>query len=142
MKIREDLPIYSIGVTAELLSVHPRTLRIYEEEGLIKPSRRGNRRLFSNNDLKWIGCLRELIHEKGISIPGVKRLLDVVPCWQIKGCPEEVVQNCSAYVRHAKPCWEFVRRTCRRGAEHCEGCCFYNTEVQNGELDEPPYIQG
>jgi len=42
--IRNDLPVYPIGVASRLLNVHPRTLRIYEDEGLIKPERAGDRR--------------------------------------------------------------------------------------------------
>jgi MerR family transcriptional regulator/heat shock protein HspR len=42
--IRSDVPIYPIGVAARLLNVHPRTLRIYEQEGLVQPKMVGNRR--------------------------------------------------------------------------------------------------
>lgn len=123
--MNDDKPIYPIGVTAELLNLHPRTLRLYEKGGLIKPFRRGNRRLFSNNDLKWVRCLRELIHKEGISIAGIKRLLDLVPCWEIKGCPEETRRNCSAYRHHPKPCWELVSRTCINRADRCQTCEVY-----------------
>lgn len=129
----KDKPVYPIGVTAELLDVHPRTLRTYEEEGLIKPSRRGNRRFFSNNDLKWIRCIRDLIHKEGISIPGVKRLLDLVPCWQIKGCPEEVRQDCSASSSRSKPCWELVRRSCPIGTERCRECHVHLEAMKKGK---------
>jgi len=59
--------VYPIGIVAELLNIHPRTLRIYEREGLIKPARRSGKRFFSNNDLKWLKCLRKLIHEDGFT---------------------------------------------------------------------------
>jgi len=101
--IKKDLPIYPIGVAAKLLGVHPRTLRIYEAEGLIIPAREGNRRLYSANDLTWIGCLRKLIHEEGVSIPGVKKLLRYAPCHEITGCPEEVHCTCDAVVDRAIP---------------------------------------
>ncbi len=101
--LRPDLPIYPIGVAARLLDVHPRTLRIYEEEGLINPSHRGARRLFSPNDIKWIGCLRSMIHDQGISIPGIKRLLALAPCWEIADCPAAVHEECAARVDRAAP---------------------------------------
>lgn len=101
--LRPDMAIYPIGVAAKLLDVHPRTLRIYEEEGLIKPDHRGARRLFSPNDIKWIFCLRSMIHDQGISIPGLKRLLALAPCWEIAECPPEVVENCEAKVDLAPP---------------------------------------
>lgn len=101
--LRPDLPIYPIGVAARLLNVHPRTLRIYEAEGLIKPAHRGSRRMFSPNDIKWIECLRAMIHDQGISIPGLKKLLTLIPCWEIKNCPEDVCENCTARVDWSVP---------------------------------------
>jgi MerR family transcriptional regulator/heat shock protein HspR len=101
--IKRELPIYPIGVAAKLLDVHPRTLRIYEDEGLIKPARVGNRRLYSANDLTWIGCLRRLIHDEGISIPGIKKLLRYATCYEIADCPHETQCTCDAVVDRAIP---------------------------------------
>lgn len=101
--LRKDLPIYPIGVAAKLLDVHPRTLRIYEDEGLIKPAREGNRRLYSTNDITWVGCLRRLIHDEGISIPGIKKLLRYATCYEITDCPEAIHCNCDAVVDRAVP---------------------------------------
>ncbi|WP_205623630.1 MerR family transcriptional regulator [Desulfogranum japonicum] len=101
--VRSDVPIYPIGVAAKLLNVHPRTLRIYEKEGLIEPAQQGNRRMFSADDIQWISCIRRFIHEDGISIPGLKKLLEFVPCWEISDCPEDVHQCCGAKVDKAVP---------------------------------------
>lgn len=120
MQVNENLPAYPMGVAANLLNVHPRTLRIYEAEGLIKPHRQGGKRFFSQRDLAWIQCLRKLIHEENISIEGVKRLLEVVPCWKIKGCTEETRQNCLAIKGIQKKCWEFATKSCEKSCKHCE----------------------
>lgn len=101
--MRPDVPLYPIGVAARLLNVHPRTLRIYEAEGLIQPALVGSRRMFSDNDIKWISCLRSLIHEDGISIPGLKKLLSFAPCWEISDCPSDVCESCEAKVDRAAP---------------------------------------
>lgn len=101
--LRPDLPIYPIGVAAKLLDVHPRTLRIYEAEGLIDPTHKGTRRMFSLNDIKWISCLRSMIHDQGISIPGLKRLLALAPCWEIADCPSDVCGVCESSVDKAEP---------------------------------------
>ncbi len=101
--ITADTPVYSIGVAAQLLSVHPRTLRIYEDEGLIKPARNGNRRIFSQNNITWISCIRKMIHDEGISIPGIKKLLRYAPCWEITDCPREVCESCTAQIDVAVP---------------------------------------
>jgi len=101
--ITADTPVYSIGVAAQLLNVHPRTLRIYEDEGLIKPARNGNRRIFSQNNITWISCIRKMIHDEGISIPGIKKLLRYAPCWEITDCPREVCESCTAQIDVAVP---------------------------------------
>ena len=106
------LPVYPIGVAARMLGVHPRTLRIYEAEGLLKPRYMGARRLYSHNDIQWITCLRSMIHDEGISIPGIKKLLEHVPCWKIIDCPRDVREQCSAKVEGisdmAAPCTDRV----------------------------------
>lgn len=101
--IKKDAPIYPISVAAKLLDVHPRTLRLYEDAELIKPERKGNRRLYSANDITWIGCLRKMIHTDGISIPGIKKLLRYATCYEIAECPDEVHCNCDAVVDKAIP---------------------------------------
>lgn len=101
--LKSDLPVYPIGVAAKLLDIHPRTLRIYEDEGLIKPERVGNRRLYSGNDITWVGCLRKLIHDDGISIPGIKKLLHFATCYEIADCPDEINCTCDAVVDRAIP---------------------------------------
>ena len=98
-----NTPVYPIGVAARLLGIHPRTLRIYETEGLIRPAHIGSRRLFSDNDIHWIKCLRSFIHNEGISIPGLKKLLTLVPCWEVAGCPPEVHVSCESRVDRAVP---------------------------------------
>ena len=95
--ISQDEPIFTIGMAAKILEVHQRTLRNYEESGLIRPARRGKWRYYSMRDIKWIECLREMIHSHGISIKAVKKLLAYTPCWNIIDCPFEKRQRCSAF---------------------------------------------
>lgn len=101
--IKKDSPVYPISVAAKLLDVHPRTLRIYEDADLIKPERKGNRRLYSANDITWIGCLRKIIHTDGISIPGIQKLLRYATCYEIADCSDEVHCTCDAVVDKAVP---------------------------------------
>lgn len=122
MSVDDGAPIYPISVAAKLLSVHPRTLRIYEEEGLILPARMKSKRFYSNNDIEWIGCLRGLIHDKGISIPGIKLLLELTPCWEITQCPDEKRDDCSAYIDRSIPCWQRASSACSMGMEGCQHC--------------------
>ncbi len=100
--LKSSCPVFPIGVAAKMLGVHPRTLRIYESEGLLRPKYHGPRRLFSQNDIQWVICLRSMIHDEGISIPGVKKLLDLAPCWEIMDCPPEIHETCEAKVDRSK----------------------------------------
>lgn len=125
MLVNDNMPVYPIGVAAKVLDVHPRTLRIYEEEGLLTVKRQSGKRLYSNNDLKWIKCLRYLIHNDGISIPALKMLLDMIPCWKIKDCPSEISSLCEAATDNSKPCWELKNKVCDKTEEECKSCEVY-----------------
>ncbi len=96
--IAEDKAIFTIGIAAKMLEVHPRTLRIYEQEGLITPIRKGSWRYFTLDDIKWIECLREMIHQHGVSIAAIKKLLQYTPCWNITDCAFEKRKQCSAFM--------------------------------------------
>ena len=96
--IAENKAIFTIGVAAKMLDVHPRTLRIYEKDGLIRPVRKGKWRYFNMDDIKWIECLRGMIHNNGMSIPAIKKLLQYTPCWNIADCPFEKRKQCTAFM--------------------------------------------
>jgi MerR family transcriptional regulator/heat shock protein HspR len=117
-------PVYTIGTAAELLDVHPRTLRLYEDGGLLRPARKNNRRFYTSNDLEWIGCIRYLLHDKGLNQEGLKRLLAFIPCSEIRGCKPEDVENCSAYTERSAPCWDLARQAGSRVNE-CYQCSVY-----------------
>ncbi len=126
---KKDLPLYAIGIAAELLGTTEQTLRLYEKHGLIKTSRRGRIRFYSENDIKWLKCLRDLIHKYKISIAGIKKLLEYTPCWEITDCPEEIMSKCTAFMENTKPCWELNKMICKKNesAEFCEDCITYNS---------------
>lgn len=89
--------IFTIGTAANMLSLHPRTLRIYEQEGLVNPVRKGAWRYYSMNDINWITCLRQMIHQHGINTTSIKKLLQHTSCWSIVDCSSEKRGICSAY---------------------------------------------
>lgn len=120
MEVNDNIPVYPMGVAAQLLDVHPRTLRIYEAEGLIKPQRVGGKRMFSKADLIRIECIRQLIHEENLNIQGIKRLLEFAPCWKIKECPEEKRKKCCELSYRKKNCWEFAQKSCQKSCKNCE----------------------
>ncbi len=73
----DTTPVYAIGIAAELLGVHPRTLRIYEEKGLIRPARRNGIRLFSERDLQRVQLIQYLTREVGLNLAGVRLFLEI-----------------------------------------------------------------
>jgi MerR family transcriptional regulator/heat shock protein HspR len=69
-------PVYVISIAAGIAGCHPRTLRIYEEEGLLEPVRtETNIRLYSDEDLHRVRVIRYLTQERGVNLAGVKLLL-------------------------------------------------------------------
>jgi DNA-binding transcriptional MerR regulator len=110
--------VYPIGIIAELLNIHPRTLRIYEREGLIKPARRSGKRFFSNNDLKWL-----------------RKLLTLATCWEIRQCSEDERKSCPAVLDFPVPCWELKPKSCLSKELECPNCEVYLKKKQQLMLD-------
>jgi MerR family transcriptional regulator/heat shock protein HspR len=73
----KDKPLYMISVAAELTGMHPQTLRVYEQKGLVTPGRsRGNTRLYSQGDIERLNLISKLTDE-GINLAGVVRIMDM-----------------------------------------------------------------
>ena len=71
-------PVYVISVAASIVRVHPRTLRIYEDEGLVCPARTPtNIRLYSENDIRRVMWIRHLTRELGVNLAGVRILFEL-----------------------------------------------------------------
>ena len=72
----DDRPIYMISVAAELVGMHPQTLRIYEAKGLVRPKRTaGNTRLYSERDVERLRVIQRLTTELGLNLSGVELVL-------------------------------------------------------------------
>ena len=73
-----DRAVYIISVAAELAGVHPQTLRMYERRGLLAPKRTsGNTRRYSERDIERIRVIQELTQDGGLSLLGVKLLIEM-----------------------------------------------------------------
>src|SRR6476661_1111174 len=71
-----ERPRYMISVAAELVGMHPQTLRIYEQRGLVRPQRTaGNTRLYSDSDVERLRLIQQLTSEVGLNLAGVERVL-------------------------------------------------------------------
>ena len=78
MDDESDRPRYMISVAAELVGMHPQTLRIYEQKGLVRPKRTaGNTRLYSDSDVERLRLIQQLRSEAGLNLVGVARVLNM-----------------------------------------------------------------
>ena len=70
-----DRPLYIISVAAELVNMHPQTLRLYERRGLVCPKRQGKNRLYSQADIERLMEIQRLTQELGINLAGVEKII-------------------------------------------------------------------
>ena len=74
----DDRPRYMISVAADLVGMHPQTLRIYEQKGLVRPQRTaGNTRLYSDLDVERLRLIQRLTTDWGLNLAGVERVLQM-----------------------------------------------------------------
>ena len=98
-EVAADRPVYVISVAAGIVEVHPRMLRIYESEGLLDPSRTpAHARMYSEEDLARVRCIRHLTRQHGINLAGIKMLLAVA---QHQGVTLEQLLPCSTNTAEA-----------------------------------------
>jgi MerR family transcriptional regulator/heat shock protein HspR len=78
MAPRFSEPLFVISVAARLVEMHPQTLRKYEREGLIAPSRTsGNLRLYSDHDIEQLRQVKYLVEQRGLNLAGVQLALEL-----------------------------------------------------------------
>ncbi|MDQ6787587.1 MAG: helix-turn-helix transcriptional regulator [Acidobacteriota bacterium] len=76
--MKRKVKTYTISAVAELFEIHPQTLRLYEREGLLKPSRSdGNTRLYADSDLERLEVILSLTRDLGVNLAGVEIILNM-----------------------------------------------------------------
>jgi MerR family transcriptional regulator/heat shock protein HspR len=76
--MKRKVKTYTISAVAELYDIHPQTLRLYEREGLLKPSRSvGNTRLYEDSDLERLVIILSLTRDLGVNLAGVEIILNM-----------------------------------------------------------------
>jgi MerR family transcriptional regulator/heat shock protein HspR len=119
-------PLFTIGLAAGKVNLSPMTLRMYERKGLILPYKtQSGRRYFSIHDLEIVLCVREMIGKHGLNIEGIRRVMSLIPCWDVKKCSPEEKKDCSAFTSGAGPCWSLPDSACRHNGEDCRECRVY-----------------
>lgn len=118
-----------IGEVARQLNLAVETIRMYEREGLLLAHKTATgQRLFDESDVHWIGCIRRLIKERGLNLEGIRRLLSLIPCWELRPCSAAERKNCPAFLNATLPCWMIkpqLSEECR--AFNCRDCPVYQS---------------
>lgn len=89
--------LYTMKEAAQRVGISKQTLNVYRKRELVFSRSSGKRRLFSADDIRWMRCIRELIHVNKISIEALKKLIGYAPCWEIKKCPAEQRADCIGF---------------------------------------------
>jgi MerR family transcriptional regulator/heat shock protein HspR len=94
---RKSKGAYMISAVAEMYEIHPQTLRLYEREGLLKPSRtEGNTRLYTDEDLERLEFILNLARDLGVNIAGIGIIL------QMRERMEEMNRQMQSFVEYVR----------------------------------------
>lgn len=131
-------PLLGIGIAAKKLGVSPELLRLYEREGLVITHKtETGHRLYSERDLEWINCFRHQITEDKMNIAGIRMLLALMPCWDIKSkCSKADCKNCKAYKNSGVVCWTLTDQeslVCQEAS--CRECEVYKHACQASKYE-------
>jgi MerR family transcriptional regulator/heat shock protein HspR len=121
-----------IGEVASHFDVSVDLLRLYEREGLLIPlkSAKGTR-YFTEDDYPWITMLMCLVRDQGLNFAGIRRLLALLPCWDLRGCQGHSRRECSNLEGVINPCW--MAASCCN-PQDCYHCPVYRAAAQCGNL--------
>ena len=122
----ETVARYRIAEASRRVGLHPRTLMLYERLGLLVPQRRGHQRRYSDDDLRWLGCIREINHRGGVSLAGIRAFLRYLPCWALRGCAMRAAHDVSPARFDCDTAASAVQRLLDgQSPETCKGCGYY-----------------
>ncbi len=133
MDIKAQKEWLRIGQVARRLDISVETIRMYERVGLFIPHRLDNgQRVYDEEDIHWLSCIRKLINEQGLNIEGVRRLLSLLPCWELKPCRSDSRESCPAYTgMFKKPCWMMKDELAIECQEaDCRNCPVYRSAAR------------
>jgi MerR family transcriptional regulator, heat shock protein HspR len=131
----EETAIYSIGEVARMLDVSVQTLRLYEERGLVLIQKSaGNQRIYTQDDIERIRCIRTAINEQKISMEGIRRIHSLIPCWEAINCPSKKRIECPAYISHHAGCWTYDHKKSDCATRDCRTCKVYQISSDCGNI--------
>ena len=114
MAKRKSKGAYMISAVAEMYGIHPQTLRLYEREGLLKPSRsEGNTRYYTEEDLERLEFILSLARELGVNISGIAIILEMRERMEEM---QHQIQEFVAYIQQEALHWAQAQAAAGRGA--------------------------
>jgi MerR family transcriptional regulator/heat shock protein HspR len=121
-------PRIKIGEVARHFDLSVDLLRLYEREGLLIPlkSTKGTR-YFTEPDYPWIATVLRLVREAHLNFAGIRHLLALLPCWEIRECGDDRKRDCSVVNCATAPCW-MGQSCCLPG--NCYACEVYRSAYQ------------
>jgi len=126
LEIDDHEPVLTIGVAAKKLNIAVPTLRMYEKAGLLIPYRNETgRRMYSFADLERVRHIKQLIKSEGLNLEGIRRLMALLPCWELKPCRSKLKETCPAYNATRMICWMFPDTVCKNENRSCRTCPVY-----------------
>ena len=130
--LEEEKPLFTLSIASQLSGIPSHSIRQYIDRGLILPFKLDSKRhLFSTGDISRLKNINILIREHGLNFAGIRAMMGMVPCFRLKECRKEDMEECSALQSVIHPCWEASEkgRVCRN--EDCRHCIVYR------RMDEP-----
>ena len=137
--VKRESSEYFISAVSIEVDLSQKTIREYEKMGLVKPRRepRTNNRIYSDFDIAQIRQISHLIHNEGFTLPCLRRLVQLAPCWNVFDC--DAKKECSAYSAPYKPCYETRKTVETRCDDSCDHCVIYvNRSKNNAKVLESP----
>jgi MerR family transcriptional regulator/heat shock protein HspR len=107
----QHYPLYTIGVVAEMLGIHPETIRVWETSGMVpSPQRRSGKRFYSESDFRHLRFIHKLTGE-GLTQRAIIYYLRLYPCWKTNSCTGCL--HGSKQSGGTKPCWQAEDSYCQ-----------------------------
>ncbi len=115
-----------IGAVAKHFKISVDLLRLYEREGILIPlkSPKGTR-YFTEKDYLWIETILRLVREARLNFAGIRHLLALLPCWEIRNCGFEKRASCPVTKDPTSPCWN--NKACCQDSQECYTCPVYRS---------------
>ncbi|MBF0461743.1 MAG: MerR family transcriptional regulator [Magnetococcales bacterium] len=130
-----------IGVVAKRLGISIRTIHMYEREGLfVSQKNSAGTRYFTEQDVEWLVEVRRMI-KTSVGIAGIRHLLSLVPCWEVKNCVFNGKGGCPVILDQDFPCWANKANWCETTPQACRECEVYALRFSVGRLKERLHIR-